>query len=209
MVEYAIVISFTHGKATPPSSPGPELQRPGISVPSTLLTQSVQKLLTLDHTGPVPSTRRSEVDGTRGKVWPPLLPHPSTSSLFQKHQIFSSINNCNRMPLLSSKKQQPDCALSDMGPAQYTQRAAFRGSALERWVYTRFLLFFSNSMTALHRERRPGRGCYHKEQFPSEDCHCSHLPFGCHWPTPQSSSFTRRAPVGSKIQYIHTILGWG
>jgi hypothetical protein len=64
-------------------------------------THSHTKFSTLDCTGPVLHTERFGVNQTRGK--PSLSPSlfltlPSQTNVFQKHQIFSSINNCNRMP---------------------------------------------------------------------------------------------------------------
>lgn len=45
------------------------------------------------------------VEETRGG---PPSRIPLIRKLFQKHQIVSSINNCNRMPQLCPNKQQPD-----------------------------------------------------------------------------------------------------
>lgn len=94
-----------------------------------------------------------------------------------------------------------------MGPAQHTQRAAFRGSVLETWVCTPFLLFFSNSMTALHQRRRAGRGCYHKGQFPSEVSHCS--PAFCLPLTTPTKLFIHHKSTSWLHNTIAIILGMG
>jgi hypothetical protein len=129
---------------------------------------------------------------------------PSTSNLLQKHQIFSSINNCNRMPLLSSKKQWPDCALSDTGPAPAHTKGGFQKPCCREWGYTSFLLFCTKS-TALHQERTSGRGCYHRNNSHQRTA-IIHLPLDC--PLATSRKFfvlvNRRAPIGSKIQHTHT-----
>lgn len=122
---------------------------------------------------PPHTTERFGVYGAKGKR-PSFLPFriPPPPNLFQKHHRFPSTNNCDRMRTPFPNKQLPDCAPGATGPAQRTQRPAFRGgpfSCSGRMARTTFPhpLPTPQSLQQLHccgsiRQGATGSGCYHR-----------------------------------------------